>query len=62
MARGGVMSAIVRGRRGLAEELMVGLARHANPLAEGWTPTECRHSAEEVRESAAAYRIERRAG
>ncbi len=59
----GLMAAIVHGRRDIAEELAVELARHANPSAEGWIAPECRNSApSEVRESAVIYRIERRAG
>ena len=58
----GLMAAIVHGRRDVAEDLSIELARHANPSAEGWTPTQCRHPPAEVRESAAVYRIERRTG
>ena len=57
----GLMAAIVHGRRGVAEELMVELARHENPSAEGWTPTRV-DSRAEVREPTAVYRIDRRAG
>jgi hypothetical protein len=58
----GLMAAIVHGRRDVAEALMVELARHENPSAEGWVARERRDdSPGEVRESAAVYRIDRRA-
>jgi hypothetical protein len=59
----GLMAAIVHGRRDVAEELMIELAGHENPSAEGYLGCERRDdSRAEVRESAAVYRIDRRAG
>ena len=59
----GLMAAIVYGRHDVAEGLMVELARHENPSAEGWVARERRDdSPGEVRDSAAVYRIDRRAG
>jgi hypothetical protein len=58
----GLMAAIVHGRRDVAEELMVELAEHENPSAEGWMTPRRDDSLAEVRESAAVYRIERRSG
>jgi hypothetical protein len=57
----GLMAAILRGRRDVAEDRLVELGRVANPSAEGSWASISRDPSAEVREPAAVYRIARRA-